>query len=275
MYFIDLSCSSESGVMNNLRQPPNFHSPRALASIWFLFPTRRSSVCCLLAVLCARSQTDKKLLYSCRDSIVQGFAWGTREGPLCDEPIRQCKFRLLSANLAPDSLLRTRGQLIPTARRCLYSAFLLANPRLLEPVYASHFLVPADCISTLSTALSRRRGHILSSSPLPASPLYSVVAQLPLIDSFGFEVDVRVATQGQAAVQSVFSHWDTVPGDPLDERAGPGKGVNALERVEGEGLARDFMIKTRRRKGLVEQVDARKYLDAATLDELLRMTATA
>ena len=220
-------------------------------------------------------QTDKKLLYSCRDSIVQGFAWGTREGPLCDEPIRQCKFRLLSANLAADTLLRTRGQLIPTARRCLYSSFLLASPRLLEPIYASHILAPADCITTLSSALNRRRGHILSSSPLPASPLFSIVAQLPLIDSFGFEVDVRVATQGQAAVQSVFSHWDVVPGDPLDERVGPGKGVNALERVEGEGLARDFMIKTRRRKGQVEVVDPRKYLDAATLEELLRMTEVA
>ena len=30
-------------------------------------------------------QVDKSLLSSVRDSIVQGFQWGTREGPLCDE----------------------------------------------------------------------------------------------------------------------------------------------------------------------------------------------
>ena len=30
-------------------------------------------------------QVDKSLLGSVRDSIVQGFQWGTREGPLCDE----------------------------------------------------------------------------------------------------------------------------------------------------------------------------------------------
>jgi len=30
-------------------------------------------------------EVDKKLLYSVKDSIRQGFQWGTREGPLCDE----------------------------------------------------------------------------------------------------------------------------------------------------------------------------------------------
>lgn len=30
-------------------------------------------------------QVDKSLLSSVKDSIVQGFQWGTREGPLCDE----------------------------------------------------------------------------------------------------------------------------------------------------------------------------------------------
>ena len=34
------------------------------------------------------SEVNKGLLNSVRDSIVQGFQWGTREGPLCEEPIR-------------------------------------------------------------------------------------------------------------------------------------------------------------------------------------------
>lgn len=36
------------------------------------------------------SQVDKKLLGTVRDSITQGFSWGTREGPLCEE--RKCFF---------------------------------------------------------------------------------------------------------------------------------------------------------------------------------------
>jgi U5 small nuclear ribonucleoprotein component len=35
------------------------------------------------------SSVDKKLLYSVRDSIKQGFQWATREGPLADE--RECR----------------------------------------------------------------------------------------------------------------------------------------------------------------------------------------
>lgn len=67
--------------------------------------------------------------------IVQGFQWGTREGPLCDEPIRNVKFKILDAVMAPEPLHRGGGQIIPTARRVCYSAFLMATPRLMEPVY--------------------------------------------------------------------------------------------------------------------------------------------
>jgi hypothetical protein len=34
---------------------------------------------------------DKGLLSAVRDSVVQGFQWGAREGPLCDEPMRNTK----------------------------------------------------------------------------------------------------------------------------------------------------------------------------------------
>ncbi len=66
---------------------------------------------------------------------VQGFQWGTREGPLCDEPIRNVKFKIVGAEIAPEPLARGGGQIIPTARRVCYSSFLMATPRLVEPVY--------------------------------------------------------------------------------------------------------------------------------------------
>lgn len=63
------------------------------------------------------------------------FQWGAREGPLCDEPIRNVKFKIVDARIAPEPLHRGTGQIIPTARRVAYSAFLMATPRLMEPVY--------------------------------------------------------------------------------------------------------------------------------------------
>jgi translation elongation factor EF-G len=40
----------------------------------------------------------------------QGFQWGTREGPLCDEPIRNVKFKVTDALIADEPLHRGGGQ---------------------------------------------------------------------------------------------------------------------------------------------------------------------
>lgn len=34
------------------------------------------------------SDTNKAILSLTKDSLIQGFQWSTREGPLCEEPIR-------------------------------------------------------------------------------------------------------------------------------------------------------------------------------------------
>ena len=52
---------------------------------------------------------DKALLGSVKDSIVQGFQWGTREGPLCDE----CKLTSASAFSALFSGLLVSGCISP------------------------------------------------------------------------------------------------------------------------------------------------------------------
>jgi len=213
---------------------------------------------------CLPGEVDKKLLLASRDSIVQGFQWGTREGPLCEEPIRNVKFRVLGASLAKEPLLRAGGQVIPTARRVAYSAFLMATPRLMEPVYSVEIQAPADCAQPIYTVLQRRRGHVTQDLPKPGSPLLTIKAFLPVIDSFGFETDLRSHTQGQAFCLSTFDHWQIVPGDPLDKTII----LRPLEPSPPPHLAREFMIKTRRRKGLSEEVSINKFFDENLLAEL-------
>lgn len=55
--------------------------------------------------------------------------------------------------------------------------------------------------------LSSIRGHVTQDAPIPGSPLYTIKAFIPAIDSFGFETDLRTHTQGQAFALSVFHHW--------------------------------------------------------------------
>ncbi|XP_006638153.1 116 kDa U5 small nuclear ribonucleoprotein component [Lepisosteus oculatus] len=212
------------------------------------------------------SEVDKALLGSVKDSIVQGFQWGTREGPLCDEPIRNVKFKILDAVIAQEPLHRGGGQIIPTARRVVYSAFLMATPRLMEPYYFVEVQAPADCVSAVYTVLARRRGHVTQDAPIPGSPLYTIKAFIPAIDSFGFETDLRTHTQGQAFALSVFHHWQIVPGDPLDKSIV----IRPLEPQPAPHLAREFMIKTRRRKGLSEDVSISKFFDDPMLLELAK-----
>lgn len=49
------------------------------------------------------------------------------------------------------------GQIIPTARRVAYSAFLMATPRLMEPYLFVEVQAPADCVSAVYTVLAKRR----------------------------------------------------------------------------------------------------------------------
>lgn len=49
----------------------------------------------------------------------------------------------MDASIAPEPLHRGGGQIIPTARRGAYSAFLMATPRLMEPVYYVEITTPA------------------------------------------------------------------------------------------------------------------------------------
>ncbi|KAM6498822.1 Calreticulin family domain containing protein [Amanita muscaria] len=203
------------------------------------------------------SQVDKKLLGTVKEHIKQGFQWGTREGPLCDEPMRGVKFRILDASLAQEPIFRGGGQIVPTARRVCYSSFLMATPRLMEPIFYVEVQAPADCISAVYTVLARRRGHVTQDIPKAGSPLYTVKALIPVIDANGFETDLRTATQGQAFCLQVFDHWSVVPGDPMDTSIK----LRPLEPASGQALARDLVLKTRRRKGLGDQIAVSKYLD--------------
>lgn len=203
------------------------------------------------------SEVNKNLLLNIKDFVVQGFQWATREGPLIEENIRSVKFKLLDASIANDAISRGGGQIIPTARRVAYSAFLLASPRLMEPIMFTEIQCPADCVAAIYTVLSRRRGHVSRDMPKAGTPLYIVHGFLPAIECFGFETDLRTHTSGQAFCMSMFDHWSLVPGDPLDNSII----LRPLEPAPAPHLAREFLLKTRRRKGLSEDVSIHKFFD--------------
>ncbi|WFD36955.1 hypothetical protein MCUN1_003847 [Malassezia cuniculi] len=203
-------------------------------------------------------EVDKKMLYSIRESIKQGFQWAAREGPLSDEPMRNVKFRITNAEVAAEPIYRGGGQIIPTARRVAYAAFLLASPRLMEPIYYVEILAPPDSVAGVYTLLARRRGHVTQDIPKAGTQLVTIKAYIPVMDSCGFETDLRVLTQGQAFCLQTFDHWSVVPGDPMDSSIT----LRPLEPAPPLGLARDFVLKIRRRKGLSDTIAVSSYLES-------------
>jgi len=155
--------------------------------------------------------------------------------------------------------------MIPTTRRACYSSFLLASPRLMEPIYSVSMLGPADSVSALYTVLARRRGHVLTDGPVPGTPLYRVQGLIPVIDSFGFETDLRIHTQGQATVSTVFEKFQIVPGNPIDESL---EMPHKLEPATAMQLAGDFVRKTRRRKGLAPSISVARYVEGDLVAKL-------
>eukprot|EP00055_Hartaetosiga_balthica_P000660 m.137158 g.137158 ORF g.137158 m.137158 type:complete len:969 (-) comp11333_c0_seq1:945-3851(-) len=226
----------------------------AARSLWSFGPTESGPNVLLNDTI----DVDKKLLRSIKDSVVQGFQWATREGPLCNDPIRNTKFKLIKAAIGDTA----RGQIIPAARHVAHSSFLTASPRLMEPYFYVEVMAPGDCVAAIYNVLARRRGHVTQDGPHPGSPLYAVQALIPAIDSFGFETDLRTHTQGQAFCQSVFDHWQIVPGDPLDKSIV----LKTLEPQPAPHLAREFMVKSRRRKGLSDDVDIKNFFDILELE---------
>lgn len=181
-----------------------------------------------------------------KDSVVAGFQWATKEGPLCEENVRGVRFNIHDVTLHADAIHRGGGQIIPTARRCLYACMLTAKPGILEPVYLCEIQCPETAVGGIYGVLNRRRGHVFEESQVTGTPMFVVKAYLPVNESFGFTADLRSNTGGQAFPQCVFDHWQNLQGDSTDFTSKPGIVVQT----------------TRKRKGLSENLPALdKYLD--------------
>merc|ERR1712241_228543 len=168
-----------------------------------------------------------------KGSVVAGFQWATKEGVLCDENMRGCRFNIHDVTLHADAIHRGGGQVIPTARRVLYACQLTSEPRLMEPVYLVEIQCPEAAVGGIYGVLNRKIGHVFEEAQTPGTPMFVVKAYLPVNESFGFTADLRSNTGGQAFPQCVFDHWQILPGDPLQEGTKPYQIVQTTKERKG------------------------------------------
>lgn len=228
----------------------------AARSLWSFGPSDVRSPSMLLDDT-IEGETDKERLLAVKDSVVAGFQVAVSEGPLCGDTIRNTKFKILDCVLGGKNLLSSGSQVIPMTRNAVHTGLLTASPKLLEPMYRVHATCTYRSILAVHVLLEKRRGWVVSETPVVATQMYEVEGYVPVLDSVGLDTDMRLSTQGQAFCTLQFARYDMVPGDPLDAECL----LPAMKPVPRQSMARDFVMKTRRRKGLSGEPNLQKYID--------------
>ena len=97
------------------------------------------------------------------------------------------------------------------ARTCFRETFLQTKPVLLEPIMKVEVEVPADFQGPVTGELNKRRGLIVSTET--ESEITTIIAEVPLAETFGYSTDLRSATQGQGVFTMEFAKYRPVPGN--------------------------------------------------------------
>jgi elongation factor 2 len=175
-----------------------------------------------------------------KETVNSGFRWATKNGPLCDEPIRGLKVKLLDAKLHEDPVHRGPAQIMPAIRRAVWGSFLTAQPIISEPIYKIGVSVPHQFVGEVTGLITRKRGRVTASEQ--KGPVTMIRGFIPVAETFGLSADMRSATSGHAFWQTQFDHWEKVP----------------------ESIAVEVIAEIRKRRGLPEEIpNANKFIDEA------------
>ena len=143
------------------------------------------------------------------DSINSGFEDVMKEGPLCKEQVRNCKFLFTHFVPHEDPAHRGLSQLGPASRRACLGSLLIAGTTILEPVLAIEVRVPTDLVGNVATVLSGKRGRVLDMAQKGAASI--VTGELPAAETFTLSEDMRGQTAGRAMWNTHFKAWAEVP----------------------------------------------------------------
>jgi len=143
------------------------------------------------------------------DHVKSGFRDAVATGVLAKEPFYGLKVNLEDILIHEDPVHRGPAQILPMTWRPIWGAFLLSEPKILEPILSFECKVPNDFVSSVISLLQKRRGRILDM--VNEEDMVIVKAELPVAESFGIADELRSSTQGRAFWATQFSRWAPVP----------------------------------------------------------------
>ena len=91
-----------------------------------------------------------------------------KEGPLCKEQMRDCKFIFTHFVPHEDTAHRGLSQLGPASRRACMGALLTAGTAVLEPTLAIEVRVPTDLVGNVASVGSKTAVPAVNNAPIHA-----------------------------------------------------------------------------------------------------------
>jgi elongation factor 2 len=143
------------------------------------------------------------------DHVKSGFREAVFTCVLAKEPAYGLKVNLEDVSVHEDPVHRGPAQILPMTWRPIWCAFLLSDPKLLEPLISFECKVPNEFVSSVVAIVQKRRGKILDM--INEEDMIIVKAEMPVSESFGLAEELRSSTQGRAFWATQFSHWSPVP----------------------------------------------------------------
>jgi ribosome assembly protein 1 len=214
-----------------------------------------------------------KHTYTFADKVIYGFQLATQQGPLCNEPMQGVAVFLeevtthIPEEEASQNMGRLTGEIIRTVRESIRQGFLDWSPRILLAMYSCEIQASAEVLGRVYSVITRRRGRIVSESLLEPSTNFTILALLPVAESFGFSDEIRQRTSGFAAPQLVFEGFEMLDEDPFWVPTTEEELEDLGEKADKENVAKRYVDAVRKRKGLAV---ARKVVESAEKQKTLK-----
>ena len=130
-------------------------------------------------------------------------------GPMAREGCVNLKVKLMDCNLHEDAIHRGPGQVYPAIREGVREAFKSASPVLFEPVQTIQVDCPGDMMGSVSAVITNRRGLVLDMNQ--DEDTMSIIAKVPVAETFGMSGDIRSATGGKGSFFVKNMNFEQLP----------------------------------------------------------------
>jgi elongation factor 2 len=172
---------------------------------------------------------DSNALNMVKRSIVSGFQWACRTGPLCEQPMRNVQSTLIDARIEEVGSQEPK-QIMRAVSRAILGSALTAKPFLLEPIYKIQLFTPVQWFGKCTNILASRRGKVQTTENKGTMTL--ITGYIPVAETFGLSSEIRFSTSGRVFWQNTFDHWERIP----------------------EKIAREIIRRIRETRGLPQEV---------------------